>query len=95
MTALPHMLRRAPTLFYGAAIIMFGWSMTMTYYETGSVSDPYGLAETHVVRLTLLKGLYQSVLEAAYLAANGAIVHVLLAIWGKLAPSQTGAGTAE
>ncbi len=94
MIAVPPTLCRAPTLFYGAAIIMFGWSMTMVYYEAVSLTAPYDSAGEHALRLTLLKGLYQSVLEGLYLAANGAIVHVLLAIWGKLAPSQTGAGTA-
>ena len=95
MIALPHTLHRAPTLFYGAAIIMFVWSMTMTYYETVTLKDPYNYGADAIVRLTLLKGLYQSTLEAIYLAANGAIIHVLLAIWGKLTPSPTGAGVAE
>ncbi|WP_447725394.1 hypothetical protein [Sphingomonas koreensis] len=95
MTELPHTLRRAPTLFYAAAIIMFGWSMTMTYYETVSLSAPYDAAADHVVRLVLLKGLYQAALEGIYMAANGAVIHVLLAIWSRLAQSQTGAGTAE
>ena len=84
MKTLPPTLLRAPTLLYGAAVLMFFWSFAQSYYEVTSLAFVYAEGGDPVSRLTLIKAAYQAVLEALYLAATGATIHVLLAIWARL-----------
>ena len=78
--SLPPIILRMPRLIYALAVLFFLWSFVLSYFELqtrmGNVD-----AENPMVRLAMLRGLFQAALEATYIALNGVIVHVLLAIW--------------
>ena len=80
MNGLPPMVQRAPSILYGLAVLFFLASLSLGIYE---VSNTMGYAEpgNPVVRQAILRAVYQAALEAVYIAANGVVVHVLLAIW--------------
>ena len=80
MTTLPPMLLRAPRLLYAAAVLVFLASFGLTYAEADATLS-YAGGDNPMVRLVLARGLYQAALEAVYIAAYGAIAHVLIAIW--------------
>ena len=80
MSSLPVLILRMPQILYFAAAIFFVVSVGLTSAEISSVI-PYAESGNPVARLAMLKGLYQSALDAVYIAANGVIVRVLLAIW--------------
>jgi hypothetical protein len=91
MTGLPSLVQRAPGILYGLAVLFFLASLGLALIEINNTA-------THVepgnpiVRQAVLRAVYQAALEAAYLAANGVVVHVLLAIWRNGAARQTGGG---
>ena len=77
---LSPIILRMPRLIYGLAALFFIWSFALSYFEmqaTVAYADP----ENPVVRLAMLRSLFQAALEATYIALNGVIVQVLLAIW--------------
>ena len=78
MTSLPPLLLRAPRIFYAAAVIVFLASFALTYAE---ISTTMAYAPAAAAKLALLRGLYQAALEALYIAANGVLAHILIAIW--------------
>ena len=80
MSELPPIIFRVPRLFYIAAALFFAWSFWLTHMEIGMTTGTLGRGDP-VVTLGYLRGLYQAALEAVYIAANGVIVQVLLAIW--------------
>jgi hypothetical protein len=79
---LPPILRRAPTIFYGLAVLFFVASFVLSVIDvnmTMSGADTYD----PVVRQAKLRGLYQAALEAGYMVANGVIAQILIAIWDR------------
>ena len=81
MTDLPPMVRRAPYLFYGAAVLFFFAAMALHFREMNAVPTSYDEAMRPLIFTALARGFYQAALESVYLAANGVLAHILLAIW--------------
>jgi hypothetical protein len=82
MSHLPPFVMHAPRLLYSAAIFFFVWSLGLTWIELDSTMG-YAGPDNAVVRLAFARALFQAALEAVYIAANGVVVHVLLAIWAR------------
>ena len=80
MKGLPPIIRRAPAIFYGLAILFFVASFVLTVSEI-DLTMGYADADNPMVRQSKLRGLYQATLEAVYIAANGVIAQILIAIW--------------
>jgi len=80
MNELPPLVQRAPSILYGAAGLFFLWSLGLTIGET-NITMAGAEPGNPVVRLSMLRGLYQAALEAVYIAANGVVAHILIAIW--------------
>ena len=89
MRELPALLLRAPSFFYGAAILAFVCSIGLTMLDLKAVMPEASRLEP-LFRVGVLRGIFQSALEALYIAANGVVAHILLAIW-----SNTRAAAAE
>jgi|GWRWMinimDraft_5_1066013.scaffolds.fasta_scaffold05004_2 hypothetical protein len=87
MNGIPKALRRVPQFFYVASAIFFVWYLGNTYVELVTMPDIANGLEG-VAGLVKSKTLFEASLEALYLVANGAMIHVLIAIYDKL-------GTAE
>lgn len=77
---LAPIILRMPKLIYGLAVLFFIWSFALSYFDLQSATA-YADPENSAVRLMMLRALYQAALEAAYIALNGVIVQILLAIW--------------
>ena len=90
MTALPRLVHRAPQMFYAAAVLFFIASVALNHFELKSTME-YVETGNPAVRIARLRSIYQGALEATYLAGNGVLAHILLAIWrnGRI---DTGAG---
>ncbi len=82
MIELPRYVRRAPSLLYGAAFIMFFGSLALSLYENFTTIGHLGHNDPIITQI-MLRTLYQALLDAIYLAANGVIAHILLAIWAQ------------
>lgn len=83
MTTLPQFLRRLPYVFYFLAVIIGGWRYFndwMTASAAMQYADDAGPMKT-IARST---ALYWGAAEAAYMVANGAMLHVLIAIYDKV-----------
>ena len=80
MTNLPQLVRRAPTIFYVAAISVFVASVALNHLELATTME-FADGRDPIVRMARLRAIYQGGLDAVYLAANGVIAHILLAIW--------------
>ncbi len=80
MSGLPGIVQRAPALFYGAAVLFFVASVALNYLEL-QVSMEYVNGSNPIVRIARLRALYQGALESLYIAANGVLAQILLAIW--------------
>jgi hypothetical protein len=91
MTGLPMIVQRAPALFYGAAVIFFLASMGLNYLELEATME-FVNGSNPAVRLARMRALYQGALEALYIAGNGVLAQILLAIWsgGGLKPRPGG-----
>ena len=81
MTGLPPLVQRAPYLFYGAAVLFFFAAMALNMRELNAVPTSYDETMRPLVFTALARGFYQAALESLYLAANGVLAHILLAIW--------------
>ena len=92
MTTLPALVQRVPGIFYGLAAIFFLASVYLTMTEVKATLG-YAEAGNPAMRLAMLRGLYQGLLEATYLAANGLLAHILLAIWRNGSVRPLGGGT--
>ena len=84
MTQLPMLLRRLPFIFYGFAVVLFVWNIANQWLNLTAMmgyGDPtLGDAMTYQKSLAL----YSAVSDAAYMVANGAIVHVLIGVFDKM-----------
>ncbi|HEX8217167.1 MAG TPA: hypothetical protein VF577_06860 [Allosphingosinicella sp.] len=82
MTDLPRLVQRAPTLFYGAAVLYFVASVVLTHLQLENAFQGGEPGRTDgYTRLALLSAWLQAAEGALYLAANGVIAQILLAIW--------------
>ena len=84
MSALPQLLRRSPNIFYGLAVVFAIWSIANGWLEMttyAGIDDP---TLEGIMNLTKSKLLYQAFLEAVYLVASGALIHILIAVYDKL-----------
>lgn len=80
MRDLPLLVLRMPRILYAAAILFFLWSFGLTLFEINATMG-YVEPGNPVARLSMLRGLFQATLEAVYVAVNGVLVHILIAIW--------------
>lgn len=80
MTVLPPIIQRAPALFYGAAVFFFLASVLLNHLELQTTME-FVNGSNPAVRLARLRAVYQGALEALYIAANGVLAQILLAIW--------------
>lgn len=80
MSGLPRIVQRAPVLFYGAAVLFFLASMLLNHLELQTTME-FVNGSNPIVRLARLRALYQGALESLYIAANGVLAQILLAIW--------------
>ena len=84
MTTLPQFLRRLPYVFYALAALFFVWNLGNQWFTLttmGQYADP---SLEGVMAFQKSVALYGSLLEAAYILANGAMLHILIAIFDKL-----------
>jgi hypothetical protein len=79
---LPPIIRRAPAIFYGLAVLFFVASFVLTVREI-SLTTGYPDADDPLIVHAKLRGLYQAALEALYIVANGVIAQILIAIWDR------------
>ena len=91
MIKLPRALRVAPYIFYVIALIMgvYHFGTNLWAIQTAGQSfdhlDPTGQDKLEwLAYLIASQPFAVGVSEAAYMAANGAIVHVLVAIYDKM-----------
>ena len=88
MSQLPNLLRRLPYLFYALALILGCWRFLNEWamVETTYSASPYAMEDSFGFMHTLGRsGAFLSGFsEAAYLIANGGIIHVLIAIYDKM-----------
>ena len=80
MTTLPRLVQRAPQIFYGAAVIFFIFSVLLTHLQLGQLARMSAGSGIHD-QLVFLSAYFQAAQTALFIAADGVIVHVLLAIW--------------
>jgi hypothetical protein len=80
MNHLPPIIRRIPSIFYGLALLFFVAAWGLSLFEL-STTMPGVEPDNPVVRVAKLRGLYDAAREALYIAANGVLAHILLAIW--------------
>lgn len=87
MTRLPIVLRFAPFMFYGwAAVVVVAyfvsaWALIeQASYQYGSGMDVPSIFQEMIKSQTFITGIS----EGAYMAANGAVLHVLIAIYDKM-----------
>jgi len=84
MSDLPRLVQRAPQFFYVAAILFFVGSVVLTHLQLADslqgTGDTAGTMESFA-RQALLGAWLQAAERSLYLAANGVVVQILLAIW--------------
>jgi ABC-type spermidine/putrescine transport system permease subunit II len=88
VNGLPPIVQRAPGILYGLAILFFFASLGLTVHEL-SITMAHAEPGNPIVRQTMLRAIYQSALEAVYIAANGVLAHILIAIWRNGSRAQT------
>ena len=81
MKPLPHMVRRLPSVFYGLGAVFFVWQLANQWMSL-SITSQFG--DESILALGKSMALYSASLEAAYMVANGAIIHVAIAIYDKV-----------
>ena len=94
MSVLPQYVRRLPYVFYALAAFFFVY-LIVTDWEGVETTQEFG--QTHADGFDMLafimksRVFYTGISEAAYLVANGAIIHVLIAIFDQLGGSKEAA----
>ena len=83
MMDLPQFLRRLPYVLYALAAVLFVWelanqwvSLSLTFQYAESDGDAMSSISKSIALKTTLE-------NGAYMVANGAIIHVLIAIFYK------------
>ena len=90
MRILPHFLRRLPYVFYALAILLGGWRYWNEWTvasESFHYADAAGLDGAQMGMMARTNALYWGLTEAAYLIANGALLHIAIAIFDKIGGS--------
>jgi hypothetical protein len=81
---LPHYLRQLPYVFYALAVVLFVWSLANQWLALTAMENfSYSVYED-VPTFQKSSALYGAVAEAAYMAANGAMLQILIAIFDKM-----------
>ena len=80
MNGLPPLVQRAPSILYGLAILFFLASLALGISDINATMG-YTEPGNPIFRQAMLRAVYQAALEAVYIAANGLVAHILLAIW--------------
>jgi urease accessory protein UreE len=83
MTGAQGYLFRLPQIFYALAAIFFAWSIGNTFWEM-SFTHTYSPSDDPMLAMMKSKSLHMAALEAFYMVANGAIIHVLLKIFERI-----------
>jgi hypothetical protein len=78
-----NIIHRLPSIFYGLAVIFFVWSLANGFWEL-HLTYKYADNSDPMVAFSKSKVLYQALLEATYLVANGAMIQVFLKILEKV-----------
>ena len=81
MTGLPPIVQRAPLLLYIAAALFFFAAMAINLRELNTMPTSYDETMRPLVFQAVARSFYQAALEALYIAANGILAQILLAIW--------------
>ena len=82
MSDLPRVVQRVPAFFYGAAILFFLASVVLTHLQLENAFQGGEPGRTDAyTRLALFSAWLQAAEGSFYLAANGVIAQILLAIW--------------
>ena len=86
MSDLPRVVQRAPAFFYAAAVLFFIASIVLLHLQLEN-SMGAGRADPALepyTRLAVLSGWLQAAEGAIYIAANGLLIRILLAIWSNV-----------
>lgn len=89
MSSLPPLLLRAPSFFYAGAVIFFVGSVVLSTFELNNMMG-YVERDNPMFRLGLLRAVLQAAEGAVYMAANGVLAHLLIAIWKAVAAQRAG-----
>lgn len=84
MIELPQFVRRMPFVFYALAVIFFVWYLANAWL---GISSAFGYGTPGIEEIENYQksiSLFGAFQEAAYMVANGAIIHVLIAIHDKM-----------
>ncbi|MBU7580671.1 MAG: hypothetical protein KAF27_09390 [Porphyrobacter sp.] len=85
MIQLPDALRRLPFVFYALAAILFVWNLGNQWVVMSAMTSMSDVSLDGLVTGSQKSAaLYRAVIEAAYMVANGAMLHALIAIFDKL-----------
>ena len=88
MKGLPILLRRAPSIFYGLAVVFFVWYLANAWFGLAAMNPYSDPTLESIENIQKSDHLFRASLDAVYLAANGAIVQVLIAIYDRIAGSE-------
>ncbi len=84
---LPQFVRRLPYVFYVLAVIVGLWRFWNEWTvaaESFQYADAAGMDYGSMALISRSTALYWGFVEAAYMVANGAVIHVLIAIYDKM-----------
>jgi hypothetical protein len=84
MRILPQFLRRLPYVFYAVAAVLFVWELANQWFGlslTYQYADFSGDAMSSLSKSIALKAAFA---DAVYMVANGAFLHVAIAIYDKV-----------
>lgn len=83
MKPLPKLVRRLPYLFYAFAVVFAAWRF-YNEWTSASLSFQYAQDVGPIGPLAKSTALYSGLTDAFYMLANGAVIHVLIAIYDKV-----------
>jgi len=81
---LPNLMRRAPKIFYVLAFLFAAFSFALSYWEIVAHQNAFATELDDISRVAVFKALYQALLEAVYIVASGALIHIAILIWDKM-----------
>lgn len=81
---LPALVRRLPFIFYGLAVFLFVWNLGNQWMNLTTMMGYADPTLQGAMAYQKSIALYAALSDAAYMVANGAIVHVLIAIYDKV-----------
>jgi hypothetical protein len=85
MIQLPDYLRGLPYVFYALAAVLFVWNLANQWFLMSAMTSYSDVSLESVVTASQKSAaLYGALVEAGYMVANGAMLHILIAIFDKL-----------